>query len=139
MKIVNSEHYEALAVGGLDHNLVGANLLVPHEALACRSRFRRRSGGRGALPRLRGQGRETSASAGDRLDRPAPHMGWAHRERDALRERGPAGIVLALALVHHLTFFAELAPWLVVEFVPKEHPKVQQSLATRTGVFPDYT
>ena len=32
------------------------------------------------------------------LTNPSPAMGWAHRERDALRDRGPAGMVLALAL-----------------------------------------
>ena len=56
-----------------------------------------------------------------------------------------------LALVHHiaisrnvplpmvLDLFASLAPWAVVEFVPKEDSMVRHLLATREDVFPDYT
>ena len=38
-----------------------------------------------------------------------------------------------------LDFFAQLAPWAIVEFVPKEDPMVRRLLATRKDVFPDYT
>jgi hypothetical protein len=38
-----------------------------------------------------------------------------------------------------LGLFAELAPWAVVEFVPKEDVMVRHLLASRRDVFPDYT
>ena len=59
--------------------------------------------------------------------------------------------MLALALVHHLAIsrnvplpmlldlFATLAPYAVVEFVPKDDPMVRRLLATRRDVFPDYS
>ena len=66
-------------------------------------------------------------------------------------ERADPDVILALALVHHiaisrnvplpmlLELFAELAPWAIVEFVPKEDPMVRRLLATRRDVFPGYT
>ena len=85
------------------------------------------------------------------LTNPSPALGWAHRERSSLRERGPADLVLALALIHHLAisnnvpfpriaqYLAELGRALVVEFVPKHDPQVQRLLASRRDVFTDYT
>jgi hypothetical protein len=85
------------------------------------------------------------------LTNPSPALGWAHTERMSLVERGPAGMVLALAVVHHLaignnvplprvaSFLASLAPWLAVEFVPPEDPKAQQLLAGREDTFSSYT
>ena len=85
------------------------------------------------------------------LANPSPAIGFAHRERDALVDRGPADAVLALALIHHIAisnnvplpriaaFFASLATHLVIEFVPKEDPKVATLLATRPDIFPDYS
>jgi hypothetical protein len=64
------------------------------------------------------------------LSNPTGGMGWAHQERQSLVERGPADVVLALGLIHHLTlanqvpfamsadFFARIARTLIVEFVP---------------------
>ncbi len=81
---------------------------------------------------------------------PSPALGWAGRERRSLLERADADAILALALVHHLAIgrnvplpmiaalFADLAPWAIVEFVPKEDPMVRRLLATRRDVFPDY-
>ena len=81
---------------------------------------------------------------------PTPALGWAGRERRSLLERADADAILALALVHHLAIarnvplpmvvdlFADLAPWAIVEFVPKDDPMVQRLLATRRDVFPDY-
>jgi hypothetical protein len=81
---------------------------------------------------------------------PSPALGWAGRERRSLLERADADGILALALVHHLAIgrniplpmlvdtFAELAPWAIVEFVPKDDPMVRRLLATRRDVFPDY-
>lgn len=84
------------------------------------------------------------------LTNPSPALGWDHDERASLAGRGPADLVLALALIHHLAisnnvplervahFFARLGKALVIEFVPKTDSQVQRLLATRTDVFPDY-
>ncbi|MEX2599369.1 MAG: SAM-dependent methyltransferase [Dehalococcoidia bacterium] len=85
------------------------------------------------------------------LTNPSPALGWAHNERMSFAERGPVGLVMALALVHHMaignnvplprvaSFLASLAPWLVVEFVPREDPKARLLLAGRDDIFPGYT
>jgi hypothetical protein len=85
------------------------------------------------------------------LGNPSPALGWAHTERRSLLERADADVALALALVHHLAigrnlpldrladFFADLAPGLIIEFVPKGDPMVDKLLATREDIFPDYT
>lgn len=85
------------------------------------------------------------------LTNPSPGLGWAHRERASLSERGPADALLALALVHHLAIsgnlpFALIAEWLaslgrtlIVEFVPKDDPQTRRLLAGRKDVFPNYT
>jgi ribosomal protein L11 methylase PrmA len=85
------------------------------------------------------------------LTNPSPAIGWGNRERSAFGERGPAGAVMALALVHHLAiannvplprladFMHGLGRWLVIEFVPKSDSQVQRLLASRQDIFPDYT
>ncbi len=85
------------------------------------------------------------------LTNPSPGIGWRNCERDSLLARGPADLVLALALVHHLAignnvplpdlaaFFADCGPHLIVEFVPKSDSQVKRLLATRRDIFPDYT
>jgi ribosomal protein L11 methylase PrmA len=85
------------------------------------------------------------------LTNPSPAIGWDNRERASLRERGPADMALALALIHHLAIgnnlplprlaatMRELSTWLAIEFVPKSDPKAGVLLATREDVFPDYT
>jgi ribosomal protein L11 methylase PrmA len=85
------------------------------------------------------------------LTNPSPALGWENRERDSLLARGPAGTVLALALVHHLAignnvplgriaeFFARCGGRLIVEFIPKEDSQVRRLLATRRDIFSDYT
>ncbi len=82
---------------------------------------------------------------------PSPGIGWGGRERRSLLDRADPDLVLALALVHHLAIsrnvplpmvlglFADLAPWAIVEFVPKEDVMVRHLLASRRDVFPDYT
>ena len=84
------------------------------------------------------------------LVNPSPGIGWAHEERMSLIDRGPADAVLALALIHHLaisnnvplgdiaSFFARLAPVLIVEFVPKSDLQVQRLLVSRRDVFSSY-
>ncbi|MFN2389736.1 MAG: SAM-dependent methyltransferase [Actinomycetota bacterium] len=85
------------------------------------------------------------------LVNPSPALGWANEERMTIAERGPADLVLALALVHHLAignnvplarvagFLARLGPRLLIEFVPKEDEMVRRLLHNREDVFPDYT
>jgi ribosomal protein L11 methylase PrmA len=85
------------------------------------------------------------------LTNPSPRLGWAHEERESFADRGPADLVLALALVHHLAiahnlplpriaeFFARVARALVIEFVPKGDSQLQRMLATRDDIFDQYT
>jgi ribosomal protein L11 methylase PrmA len=85
------------------------------------------------------------------LTNPSPSIGWANEERDAFGARGPADMVLALALIHHLAisnnvpllqvadFFAKIGRWLVIEFVPKSDSQVQKLLVSREDIFPAYT
>ncbi len=85
------------------------------------------------------------------LTNPSPALGWENRERDSLLARGPAGTVLALALVHHLAignnvplgriaeFFARCGDRLIVEFIPKEDSQVRRLLSSRKDIFSGYT
>jgi hypothetical protein len=85
------------------------------------------------------------------LTNPSPSLGWMGVERMGLMERGPADIVFALALIHHLAitnnvslgmlcdFFARLCRWLIIEFVPKSDSQVKRLLFTREDIFPGYT
>jgi hypothetical protein len=85
------------------------------------------------------------------LRNPSPAIGWAHRERMSLVERGPADVVLALALVHHLTlagnvplphvasFFASVGRNAIVEFVPIDDPQAKRLLATRGAAPHEYS
>jgi SAM-dependent methyltransferase len=84
------------------------------------------------------------------LANPSPAQGWAHSEWPSLEERGPADLVLALALVHHLAignnvplpqvaaFLSRLGRWVIVEWVPKDDPQVRRLLKSREDVFTDY-
>ncbi len=81
---------------------------------------------------------------------PSPALGWSLAERGSMRDRANADVVLALALMHHLAiarniplghiaaFFAQMAPALIVEFVPRGDSMVERLLSTREDVFPDY-
>ena len=85
------------------------------------------------------------------MTNPSPSIGWESRERLSISERGPAGAVLALALLHHLAlsnnvplgkiadFFAGIGDTLILEFVPKDDSQVQKLLWSRDDLFPDYT
>ncbi len=85
------------------------------------------------------------------LRNPSPGLGWAGRERSSLESRGPAQVVLALALVHHLAiggnvplpriadWLARVARHLIIEFVPKADPQTQRLLTSRQDVFAKYT
>jgi len=85
------------------------------------------------------------------LANPSPGTGWAHTERESFVERGPAGCVLALGLIHHLRisnntpltriadFLAGIGTYLIIEFVPKSDSQVRKLLRTREDIFSDYT
>lgn len=84
------------------------------------------------------------------LTNPSPAIGWNNDERNSFTERGPADMILALGLVHHLViannvaipmlakFFASYCRYLVVEFIPKGDPQMDKLLSSRPDIFPDY-
>ncbi len=77
------------------------------------------------------------------LANPSPSLGWNGSERLSIQDRGPADLLLALALIHHLVFsccvplsliaqwFADLTEHLLVEFVFPDDPMVQKLLTHR--------
>lgn len=84
------------------------------------------------------------------LINPGGAMGWHNNEREPIHERLKTDVVMVLALIHHLAisnnlpfgmianYFKEFAPYLVLEFVPKEDSQVKKLLSTRKDIFPDY-
>lgn len=82
---------------------------------------------------------------------PAPNQGWKESERLGLAARSDADAVIALAFVHHMIIarnipMADMVEWLVglapqgvIEFVPKQDRMVQELLALREDIFPDYS
>ena len=85
------------------------------------------------------------------VSNPSPASGWANTERISLLDRGPTDAVIALALVHHLAiannvplerlaeFFASLGRSLIIEYVPRDDPRVKRLLALRNHSFPGYS
>lgn len=82
---------------------------------------------------------------------PSPGLGWRGRERKSLPDRGAPDLVLALALIHHVTIaanvpVAEFVDWLaglgtslVIEFPTREDPMIGKMLGPkREGLHPDY-
>ena len=84
------------------------------------------------------------------LTNPSPNIGWNNQERMSIMERGPADVILALALIHHLAisnnlpfykiaeFFKNNCNYLIIEFIPKIDSQVQRLLSTREDIFSDY-
>jgi ribosomal protein L11 methylase PrmA len=82
---------------------------------------------------------------------PSPDQGWGNAERKSVMSRGGAEAIVALAFEHHLAIgrniplpgvvdaLVKMAPHGVIEFVQKKDPTVQQLLALREDIFPDYT
>lgn len=82
---------------------------------------------------------------------PPAASGFANQERSSFNERIKADAVLALALVHHLhigkniplsylaDYFNRLAPYLIIEFVPKEDEKVQCLLQYKKDIYSAYS
>jgi hypothetical protein len=81
---------------------------------------------------------------------PTPSIGWDNQERAAFYPRCCADLCLALAFIHHLvisknlgfnqlaTTFYKMAPWLIIEFVPKTDPKISLLLQNREDIFEHY-
>lgn len=77
-------------------------------------------------------------------------LGWNGRERRAFVNRGKPDLILCLALVHHVVIgsgvpLPEFMAWLasfgasiVIEFVHRDDPKVQQMLRDRRDACEDY-
>jgi hypothetical protein len=84
------------------------------------------------------------------LTNPSPALGFGLEERESIPDRGPADLLLALALVHHLAignnvplsriaeWFARLARRAIVEWVPKDDPQTRRLLVAREDIFPGY-
>lgn len=82
---------------------------------------------------------------------PSPAQGWHEAERKSFSQRVKADALIALALIHHVAigrnvplpmavdWLVGLAPRGIIEFPPKSDPMVQQLLALREDIFPDYT
>lgn len=85
------------------------------------------------------------------LTNPSAGIGWANSERDSIETRGPANVILALALIHHIcisnnvplenfaSYLSKLGDYLIIEFVPKEDSQVKILLSTRKDIFPHYS
>ena len=85
------------------------------------------------------------------ISNPSPAAGFFNKERKAFHDRIHVDAVAALALIHHLAigknipldlladYFNKIAPELIIEFVPKEDPKVQELLKNREDIFNNYT
>jgi hypothetical protein len=81
---------------------------------------------------------------------PSAAAGFSNKERLPFFERIRTELVIALAIVHHLAiaknipltllaeFFNDIAHLLIIEFVPKEDPKVREMLMSRKDVFSEY-
>lgn len=84
------------------------------------------------------------------LANPSPSLGWRCQERVTLAQRGKPGLILALALIHHMVITAnipmeEFVDWLaqlgadlIIEFVSKEDPMVQVLLRHRIDQYTEY-
>jgi hypothetical protein len=106
----------------------------------------------GLYRRLRAEESETILPLVADLANPSPSLGWRGLERRAFVDRGSPDLVLALALLHHLSIGAnvpvrEVVGWLrsldapaVVEFPTPEDPMVERLRSgKRDGTHPDYT
>lgn len=84
------------------------------------------------------------------LTNPSPPIGWANEERGTIIDRCRPDVVMALALIHHIAisnnvpllkiaeYFASMANYLIIEFVPKSDSQVKKLLASREDIFIHY-
>lgn len=81
---------------------------------------------------------------------PSPAIGWDNAERSSFLARIKTDLTMALALIHHLAIgknisfeqmaetFSRFSPYLIIEFVPKNDPKVHLLLQDREDIFTGY-
>jgi hypothetical protein len=84
------------------------------------------------------------------ISQPTPAYGVNNQERDSFSQRATVDLVLVLALVHHLaigknipfhylaSFLKNMAPLLIIEFVPKQDEKVQLMLQRKQDIYRHY-
>lgn len=84
------------------------------------------------------------------LSHPSPALGLNLEERASFTGRAPKGLVVALALIHHLAIgrnipfnriarmMRDLGPWLIIEYVPREDEKVEQMLRDKKDIYDWY-
>lgn len=88
------------------------------------------------------------------LSNPSPSVGWANSERNAFIQRLSSEknntLIMALALIHHLSisnsvplnlsaeFFSKICNYLIIEFIPKSDPMVEKLLLHRKDIFSKY-
>ena len=85
------------------------------------------------------------------LSNPTSSFGWNYSERASFNDRVHGGLVMMLALIHHLVisnnlpfqnvieFLLPVCDWVIIEFVPKSDSQVQWMLQGREDVFHHYT
>lgn len=81
------------------------------------------------------------------LANPSPAIGVNNEERSSFLNRTTVDLVLALALIHHLSIgknipfellakmFSEVGEYLIIEFVPKDDEKIQLMLKQKKDVY----
>src|SRR6185295_11028496 len=84
------------------------------------------------------------------LSNPSPAIGVNNKERLSFIQRTKVDMTFALALIHHLAvgknipftliaeMFARLTNYLLIEFIPKEDPKVQTMLSYKKDIYKNY-
>jgi hypothetical protein len=85
------------------------------------------------------------------LSHPSPSLGVNNTERASAPERLKSDLVLALALIHHLSIGRNIPlpmvsqilnsycrEWLITEFVPKEDLKVKEMLQQKRDIYAEY-
>lgn len=85
------------------------------------------------------------------ITNPSPAIGWANKQCEAFSNRISADTVMAIDLIHHLSitnslpfentaeYFSQLGNSLIIEFIPKSDPKVQNLLACKKDSFANYS
>ena len=99
---------------------------------------------------LRREGNEQILPLVMNLTDPSPGLGWRGLERKAWTERGKPELILALALLHHVSitgnvpvrqfvdWLASLGAQVVIEFMTREDPMVKKLLAAKRVDHDDY-
>ena len=85
------------------------------------------------------------------VSKPTPATGLNNEERGSFISRINADLVLALALIHHLSigknipfemiadFLHRIGRYLIIEFIPKQDEKIQLMLNAKKDIYPTYT